>query len=254
MNEPIKAIIVDDEDRARELLAGMLELYCPEVEVVASCPDVPHAVKAVRKFKPDLVFSDIEMPGHSGLEILDFFDEEEIGFSIIFTTAYNQYAIQAMKMAAVDYLLKPIDAMELQVSIERFRKRTRQERPDYRQMADNLRRPARAKLAIPTRNGFRFVEPAEIILLKADNSYTEVVLTTGEKLLASRILRNFEEALAAVPQFFRTHKSFIINTDYITEYVKSEGGYILLQGGHQASISPERVQEFMEKVISVNRR
>lgn len=253
MENKIKAIIVDDEDKARELLEGMLAMYCEDVQVLASCPDLPTAVKAIKKFKPDIVFSDIEMPGHSGLEILDFFNEEEINFSLVFTTAYNQYAIQAMKMAAIDYLLKPIEPEELEKSIEIYKKRGSNERSNYKMVLDNLKDNKQPKLAIPTRHGYIFVSSEDIILLKADNSYTEIILKTGEKLVASRILRNFEDALNHQPNFFRTHKSFIINTNYITEYIKSDGGYIVLQNEYQASISPDKVQEFMDKVISVKR-
>ncbi len=104
-----KAIIIDDEKMARTLLEGMLYEYHKDVEVVDSCKDLPTGVKSIRKHKPDLVFLDIEMPGHSGLELLDFFDEQEVNFSIIFLTAYNQYAINALRLSAVDYLVKPVD-------------------------------------------------------------------------------------------------------------------------------------------------
>jgi two-component system LytT family response regulator len=253
MDAKIKAIIIDDEDRARELLKSMLLECCPEVEVVALCNDIPSAVKSIKKYTPDLVFSDIEMPGHSGLELLDFFNEEEIHFSLIFTTAYNQYAIQAMKMSAIDYLLKPIEPEELEKAVEVYKKKIKQESLHYKAVLDNFKTNKSSKLAVPTRHGFRFVDPDDIVLLKADNSYTEVILNNGEKLLASRILRNFEDALAHHPHFFRTHKSYLINTNYITEYIKSDGGYIILNKDHQASISPDKVQEFMEKVISVKR-
>jgi two-component system, LytTR family, response regulator len=115
-----KAIIVDDEKMARILLQGMLEEFCPEIAVVDTCQDLPNAIKSIHKNKPDLVFLDIEMPGHSGLELLDFLDEDDINFSIIFTTAYNQYAIDAFKLSAIDYILKPIESEELENSVSRF--------------------------------------------------------------------------------------------------------------------------------------
>ena len=111
-----KAIVIDDEKRARTLLKGMIDELSLGVQVVELCEDLPDGVKAIRKHKPDLIFLDIEMPGHSGLELLDFFDEQEINFSIIFTTAYNQYAVQAFKLSAIDYLLKPIAVNELEDS------------------------------------------------------------------------------------------------------------------------------------------
>ena len=115
-------IIIDDESMARKLLHAMLQSYCPELEVVAECADLPSGVKAIKKFGPKLVFLDIEMPGYSGLELLDFFDEDELTFDVIFITAYNEYAIRAFKVNSVDYLLKPIDKNDLINALEKFRK------------------------------------------------------------------------------------------------------------------------------------
>ena len=117
----MKAIIIDDEKRARVSLNLLIQEYCPNVEIVAECENLPEGVKAIRKFNPDLVLLDIEMPGHSGLELLDFFDENDINFSIIFTTAYNEYALQAFKFSAIDYLLKPITEEDLSKSIEKYK-------------------------------------------------------------------------------------------------------------------------------------
>ena len=118
----MKAIIIDDEKRARVTLKLLLNEYCPDIEIVAECENLPTGVKAIRKHNPDLVLLDIEMPGHSGLELLDFFDEDDVRFSIIFTTAYNEYAIQAFKFSAIDYLLKPINPDQLVAAIKRLQK------------------------------------------------------------------------------------------------------------------------------------
>lgn len=249
----IKVIIIDDEEKARELLIKMLAEYCKDTEVVASCNDIPNAVKSIKKFNPDLVFTDIEMPGHSGLELIDFFNEEEINFSIIFTTAYNQYAIQAMKISALDYILKPIEPEELEHAVAKHVKKSQKEFINYKSAVENIKVNINQKIAIPTRNGYKMVDPDEIILIKADSSYTEVILSNSQKIIASRILRNFEDALSHLNQFFRAHKSFIINIKYASEYVKSDGGYIILDNQYQASISPEKVDEFMQKMITVNR-
>ena len=115
----MKAIIIDDEKRARISLAYILQEYCPNVTIVAECENLPEGVKAIRKNQPNIVLLDIEMPGHSGLELLDFFDENDVNFSIIFTTAYNEYALQAFKFSAVDYLLKPINPEQLSEAISR---------------------------------------------------------------------------------------------------------------------------------------
>jgi two-component system LytT family response regulator len=118
----VKCIIIDDEPKARKLLEAIIQQYCPELTIEALCEDLPTGVKAIRKHHPQLVFLDIEMPGHSGLELMEFFNADEIDFSIIFTTAYNEYALQAFKLSAIDYLLKPIQHKELIESVDRFKK------------------------------------------------------------------------------------------------------------------------------------
>src|SRR5688572_5125066 len=120
-------VIIDDENKARVLLRAMLERYAPDLNILADCNDLPTGVKAIKKLKPDLVFLDIEMPGYSGLELLDFFDEEELNFDVIFTTAYNEYAVQAFRFSAIDYLLKPLQPQQLQDAVERFIKKTERE-------------------------------------------------------------------------------------------------------------------------------
>lgn len=247
---PITAIIIDDEPNARLLLREMLKLACPQVEVLAECADLPNGVKALRKLKPMLAFLDIEMPGHSGLELLDFFDEDEVDFSIIFTTAYHEHAIQAFKVNAIDYLLKPLEMDQLEAAVARFTKRQGLSNiPQLRQMTQS---PAR-KIAVPSGNTLRFIEPEQIVLLKADNSYTEIHLEDGSKLIVSRTLKNFEEALAADHNFFRCHKSYIVNIAHVTQYNKADGGSLLLHGQMEVPITGDKVQEFMERVSLVKR-
>lgn len=243
MNPPIKAIIIDDEPRARVLLKGLLSEYCPEVQVMADCEDLPNGVKAIRKYKPDLIFLDIEMPGHSGLELLDFFDDEEIDFSIIFTTAYNQYAIQAFKLSAIDYLLKPIEPDELEEAVKRYRKHHKNEIGFLR---DVLGGTSVTKIAVPVGNMVRFIELDTIMYLKADNTYTEIVTADENKLVVSRTLKNFEEALAGSQTFFRCHKSYMVNVNFVASYVKSDGGYLQLKNGFQLPVTHDRVNDFLK--------
>jgi len=119
----IKSIIIDDETRARKLLSTIITDYCPELSIEAECEDLPSGIKAIKKYNPDIVFLDIEMPGHSGLELLNFFTEDEINFNVIFTTAYNEYAVQAFRFSAIDYLLKPIQHGQLKEAVQRYNKR-----------------------------------------------------------------------------------------------------------------------------------
>ncbi len=249
--EPIKAIIIEDESRAQIYLKGVLEMVAPQVEIVAVCDDLPSGVITIRKHKPNLVFLDIEMPKYNGLEIVNFFDENEMNFSIIFITAYNQYAIQAFKTSAIDYLLKPIDPEELKSAIERFNKKHSNPFSGIIHVSEQLKKES--KIAVPDGNNLVMIAPSEILYLKADNSYTQIVLTSGKKMVTSRFLKNFEESLKEYNQFFRCHKSYIINTEYIVSYSKSEGGTITLKSQIEIPISPDKSDELLALFIRVTR-
>lgn len=253
MSRHYTAILIDDELRARTLLAAMLKEYAPHISVVAECEDLPKGVKAIRKHKPDLIFLDIEMPGHSGLELLDFFNEEEVDFKIIFTTAYNEYAIKAFKLSAIDYILKPIDAEELQNAIKRFERWEKTTVADLATLKQNMQAPNPNKIAVPTANTVRFIDIETILYIKADSSYTELIFTDETKLIVSRTLKNFEEALHPHPAFFRCHKSYLVNVGFITDYVKSDGGYLILKNKITIPISPEKTAELLQKMNLVKR-
>lgn len=250
----VKVVIIDDELLARNLLRGLLNTYCPMVEILADCADLPNGVKAIRRLKPDLVFLDIEMPGHTGLELLDFFNEDEVDFSIVFTTAYNQYAVQAFKLSAVDYLLKPIEPTELEGAIERYEKMTHRQRQNYALLKENLMPQAAKKLSVPEGNTIKFIELDNILFCKADSSYTEIHFVDDTKMVISRTLKNIEDTLGAGHDFFRCHKSYLINMKHAVEYVKSDGGYVLLKNKQEIPVSPEKVQELLEKTSFVTRR
>lgn len=239
----MKAIIVDDEPQARKLLTILLRQHCPGVEVVAECEDLPNGVKAIRRQKPDLVFLDIEMPGHSGLELLDFFNEDEVDFGIIFTTAYNQYALKAFKLSAVDYLLKPVDTEELVAAVARFERSLQKGPAPVQPVASPPQ-----KLGVPVGQAIRFVDTDTIIYLKAENTYTELMTTEGKPILVSRSLKHFEEALADNPNFFRCHKSFIINKQYVVDYIRSDGGYLQLKPKYIVPVSRNRIDELLQSM------
>jgi two-component system, LytTR family, response regulator len=244
-----KCIIIDDESKARILLESVIKNYCPELELVALCEDLPSGIKAIKKYKPSLVFLDIEMPGHSGLELLDFFNEDEIDFNVIFTTAYNEYALQAFRFSAIDYLLKPIQHTQLAEAVERFlRKQHQQKGLQLMSLKENLSASKNwedKRIAVPSGQTIHFFKPSEIIMIKGEAAYSEIHLSNGNRLLASRNLRHFEEMLQPIPIFFRSHKSYIINRQAVKEYVKSDGGYLSLVNGLQAGISTDKVSEFL---------
>lgn len=248
----IKCIIVDDEPKARNLLQAIIQQYCHEVSIQALCEDLPTGIKAIKKYKPDIIFLDIEMPGHSGLELMDFFDDTEVNFSIIFTTAYNEYALQAFKFSAIDYLLKPIQHQELIEAVNRFIKQQTFKQPEQlRHLKESLNGQVNwedKRIVVPSGQSLHFFKPADIIMIKGEAAYSEIYLADGSKMLASKNLKHFEDTLAVIPIFLRCHKSYIINTKAVLQYVKSDGGYLKLNGNLTAAISPEKVPYFLSSL------
>ncbi len=247
MQEPqFTAIIIDDEPQARQLLNGLLEEFAPDIQVLADCADLPSGVKAIHKWQPQLLFLDIEMPNYSGLELLDFIPAQQVNFDIIFTTAYNNYASQAFKLPALDYLLKPLSIDELLNAIERFRQKRQKSAP-----APIIEQSGR--IAVPSGSNIVFIELAEVLFFQAEGSYTDIVTSDGKRLTVSRTLKNFEEALEGNLRFFRCHKSHIVNLDCISQYVKSDGGYVVLKNSATLPISPEKSSALLERVKLIKR-
>lgn len=246
-----KAIIIEDEKRAQIYLKGIIEMHFPYINICAVCDDLPSGVIAIRKHKPDLVFLDIEMPKYNGLEIVNFFDETELNFGIIFTTAYNQYAIQAFKTSALDYLLKPIDVDELKACINRYE--TKQKTITENIIKANQLLQPNTKIAIPDGNNLLMIDTIEIVYLKADNSYTSIHLNNGKTHVTSRFLKNFEDHLKTNSSFFRCHKSYIINIDYVKSYSKSNGGTIILDNHIEIPVSQDKSEELIAFFNKIDR-
>lgn len=244
-------IIIDDENKARLLLRNMLADVAPEMQVLTDCDDLPSGVKAIKKLKPEIVFLDIEMPGHSGLEILDFFNEDEIDFEIVFVTGYSEYAIQAFKLSAIDYLLKPINPDHLQQTILRLQRNDeKQKLQEYKALQHNLayNHDVQDKcIIVNLSNSTRFIKIKDIVYLSAEGSYCHLYLKSQEKLLASKNLKYFEERLVDFPQFFRCHKSYIINLKEVKEYNKSEQT-ILFDHKQTALLSADKSDIFIGKM------
>jgi two-component system, LytTR family, response regulator len=247
-----KAIIVDDEKMARALLDGMLKEFCPELEIVEHCADLPSAVKAIVKHQPELVFLDIEMPGHNGLELLDFFDENKINFSIIFTTAYNQYAIQAFKLSAIDYLLKPIDPKDLIQAVSRFDRQNSQKEALHTLKLNYSSNDSQKKIAISTINSTKYITIGEISYFAADGSYTDIHLNDGQKITTSKGLKYYEDLLINQSNFLRCQKSYIVNLKTVTEHIKSEGGALRLINGERIPVSEDKIKEIIGKLEQIH--
>lgn len=246
-----KAIIIEDEKRAQIYLKGIIEMHIPNIDICAVSDDLPSGVIAIRKHKPDLVFLDIEMPKYNGLEIVNFFDEAELNFGIIFTTAYNQYAIQAFKTSALDYLLKPIDADELKACLNRYEFKHKTWSGNIIK-ANQILQP-NTKIAIPDGNNLLMIDTKDILYLKADNSYTSIHLINGKTHVTSRFLKNFEDHLKNNSNFFRCHKSYIINIDHVKSYSKSNGGTVFLTNDYEIPVSTEKSEELISLFNKIER-
>ena len=239
----IRAIIIDDEERARRVLEKLLQEYCNDVEVVALCENVPSGVQKINELNPDVVFCDIEMPDFSGLELLTFF--KDVNFELIFATGYSEFAIQAFEMSAIDYLLKPIQIEKLETAVEKLKKKLQQATMHDRleTLKENLQENVINKIALPVSDGLIFIDVKNISLLEADGSYTHVWLKDGSNLLVSKKIKYFEALLANRNQFFRVHRSYIVNINSIKKYSKAES-YIFLDNNKSVKIARDKKAEF----------
>lgn len=239
----LKAIIVDDEAKARRILERFITDYCPQVTIVAMSEDVPQAVKAIQKFKPDIVFLDIEMPGYNGFQLLEFF--EDIDFEIIFTTAYSEFALKAFQVSAIDYLLKPIQIDQLTAAVQKLEKIHGNSliRQRLQTLQKNLEEYKIKKIVVPLSEGSLFVELKDILYLKAEGSYANIFFKDGNKVVVSKNLKDYEDQLTMEEGFFRTHRSFLINTIYLKN-ISSDGTEAIMINQAVINISRERKQEF----------
>lgn len=243
----IKAIIVDDESNAVTLLSAMIENLLPHVQVVDTANNVLDAVKSIKLHQPDLVLSDIEMPVHSGLELLDFFDENEVNFKIIFVTAYNKHAIQAIKLSALDYILKPIDPEELVAAVNRLEKT--QIKGKVNTLKENLQNDKPKKLVIHQKQSIKIVNINDIVCVRADGAYSVLYTQEGDKIIVSQSLKQLEEQLDIQDKFIRCHRSYIINIDYVKEASKSKGK-IVLSNGEEIAATLEGIDAVIDKISS----
>jgi two-component system LytT family response regulator len=248
----MKAVIIDDELKARRVLQTLIQEECPKVKQIKDADDLMSGIALIRAFQPDIVFLDIEMPEYSGLEIMNFLSEDEVTFKLIFTTAYNHYAIEAFKLNAVDYLLKPIDSDELKEAIDKVEVQigNKEIHKKLHELKLSLNESNFKKIGLPNSNGIKFVDFDEIIMLEADGMYTKVS-TTSEEVLVSKPLKYFVGLLQKINTFYRPHRSYLVNLKYLREYVKKDGGYIIMENDKTVSISKDKKEEFLTIVQNI---
>ncbi|TCD08201.1 response regulator transcription factor [Pedobacter frigidisoli] len=248
----LKAIIVDDEEFARSSLFFLLQQNCPEVEITGIARSVAEAKDILDHHTIDLIFLDIAMPGGNGFELIP--DAQKQNAAVIFTTAYDQYALKAIKANALDYLLKPIDIDELKIAVEKVSQHIKlfknQSGNDERisNLASSLNSRAEIrKLTLPYGQGFKMIDVDDIIYIEADSNYSVVHLSNEDKITVSKVLREFEELLPT-EQFVRIHKSSIINLNHLKEYNSKNGLQVFLKNGESINISRRRASDFFEKI------
>lgn len=253
----MRTILIDDEPDNVQLLALQLARHCPQVELVGQFTDSPSALLALRSLKPALVFLDIEMPMLNGFQLLEQLGE--IPFQVVFVTAYDQYAVRAFRFSALDYLLKPVDTVDLVNTVRRAEQASLPSGLVGTAQLDLLRSwyPAPApgnmpattlptKMALPHANGLTFVETSQILYAESDSNYTNFVLETGEKYLVSKTLGDVQEMLET-RNFLRVHRQYVVNLDHIKRMVKGEGTYLVLTNGMSIPVARQHKERLLEK-------
>ena len=246
-----KALIVDDEPAARDVLNNLLRRIPESVEVVGTAHDVVDAVQKIKELKPDVVFLDVQMPNYAGYEIVNFFDE--IDFEIIFVTAYDEYAIKAFELSAVDYLVKPINRIRLKESIAKLEQKMKQKGAieNYEILREALKEKELGKIVIPELGNKRVLQLNDIIAIEANGAYSNIFLKDEKSLMVSKNLKYFESTLPEDSVFFRSHKSWIINLEHIQQFSKSKGE-IQLINNISARLSKYRVPDFQTATAGLN--
>ncbi len=244
----IRAIIIDDEAPCVDGLFFDLQKYCPQVEVIAKCYGSKEGLVAIKNLKPDLIFLDIEMPWMNGFELIDMIDN--IDFDIVFTTAYDQFAVRAFKVSALDYLLKPIDHQDLIAAVKKITQKVDKgiNLDQLKVLLHNTRQSIGLhKVALPTKEGLNFVDLQDILYAEADGNYTTIYFTEGKKTLLSKSLKEVQKLLDGY-NFCRIHNSTVINIDQIDKYIRGDGGYVVMSNGQSLNVSRAKKEELLQKI------
>ena len=243
----INAILIDDEKNALEVLQMQLTQFCKEVNIVATANGGAKGIEAIKKYNPDLVFLDIEMPHKNGFDVLT--ETSQFNYDVVFTTAYDQFAIKAFKFSALDYLLKPIDIVELQQAVEKAKQKKGNTNLDEKiKLLFSQIQPQQKltnKIALPIGDAMQLTEPDEIIRCESDSNYTHIFLTNGKKITLAKTLKEVEENISGNP-FYRIHQSHLINMNHVSKYIKGDGAYVVMKDGTQIAISRNKKEAFME--------
>lgn len=243
----IKAVIIDDEKNAREAITQIVKKHFNDIDIVGSADDVSSGVKLISSLKPDIVLLDIKLPDGTGFDILDHLNE--INFSTIFITAYNEHAIKAFKFSAIDYLLKPIDIDEFKLAINKVKKtreqqNTKKKLEAFLENIDNISKDVK-KIVLKTSDSIHLINVNEILRCQSEGNYTKFFFTNRPALMVSKNIKEYYDMLKDY-QFFRPHQSHIVNINFIKQYHKLEGGYLIMQDNSTVPVSTRKRDNLMK--------
>ncbi len=241
----IRTILVDDENSSLIILKTLLEKHTPDVEIIGTAKNVEEAVNLINETKPDLVFLDINLPDGDGFLILEKAEYKD--FKVIFSTAYDQYAIRAFEVSALHYLLKPIKPQDLKDAVNRYHQSEDLEWQNKMDVFNNALQQKQSRLVLPTSGGIHIIDINDIVRCESSNNYTTFYLADKHKIVVSKPI-NFYEAILSESHFCRLHNKHIVNLNYIKKYVKGRGGYVELTDGSQVDVSEGRKKDFIEKL------
>jgi len=246
--ETLKAILVDDEWSSLQNLQQKLTEFCPDVQVTATAQKPEEAILLIQQHKPDIVFLDIEMPRMNGFRMLDALGT--VDFEIIFTTAYNHYAVDAIRISAFDYLMKPVAISELQNAVSRLREQRLGKTKDKLDLLKNALvsgKTQEEKIAIPTSEGLEFIPIKNIVHIESSSNYCKIFFADGKSLLVTKLLKDFEDMLVPY-NFYRVHNSHLINLAYIKKYIRGEGGQVVMENGTVVDVARRKKEEFLKLI------
>ncbi|TDO03994.1 LytR/AlgR family response regulator transcription factor [Sunxiuqinia elliptica] len=245
---PITAILIDDEKSGRENLSGLLHTHCPQIDLAGEATSVASAIPLIEQTNPQLIFLDIEMPGANGFQLLEHF--QNFTFEVIFVTAYDNYAIKAIRFSAADYILKPININELKQAVHKVSERIHQKRSaeQINQLRYNSQHPQNPRIGLPTADRIEFIEVKSIIRCQGESNYTHLFFENRKPLLVAKTLVEFEELLKE-HHFIRAHKTHLVNLNHVQSYLKNDGGRLLMSNGDIVQISRRRKETVTQELM-----
>lgn len=243
----LRAVLIDDDESNLSSLSEKISNHCKQVQVIARCDNPEDGIRAIDELKPDIVFLDIEMPQMNGFVMLQQLTNKD--FELVFVTAYDHYAIKAIRSCALDYLVKPVEVEELKAAVAKaadLRNKTASS-SQLDLLLDHLQKKQPKLLTIPTSDGLQFINIEDIIYLEANDNYSNIYLSTNQKFLVSRTLKDFEELLPA-DVFIRIHHSSIVNKFYVDKYIRGDGGQVVMRNGNVLDVSKRKKSDFLQAI------